>query len=127
MKDSTVFVRQSQTTKELWVLILYNLLDAVSGHSVLILTIERGTNRWSYRGASATVRKVRAQIGALVYDIFSWRYNAACDRVGASCSDDLVATVTGQSPAMVLHYTKNVRQRIRTVKAQQIRSDQKRT
>ena len=127
MKDSTVFVRQSQTTKELWVLILYNLLDAVSRHSVLILTIERGTNRWSHRGASATVRKVRAQIGALVYDIFSWRYNAACDRVGAGCSDDLVATVTGQSPAMVLHYTKNVRQRIRTVKAQQIRSDQKRT
>ncbi len=124
IQDGAVFVRQSKTKKELWVPILSDLqtaLDAASRHSVFILTNERGTNRWSYRGASAAVRNVRERIGALDYDIHSWRYNAACELVEAGCSDDLVAAVTGQSPAMVLHYTKKVRQRIRAQQAQQKR------
>lgn len=79
---------------------------SASRHSVYILTNERGTNRWSYRGASAAVRWVGDRSGALDFDIPSWRYNAACDLVRAGCSDDLVGAVTGQSPAMVLHYTK---------------------
>ncbi|MCJ7871464.1 tyrosine-type recombinase/integrase [Phaeobacter sp. J2-8] len=130
IKDGAVFVRQSKTKKELWVPILNELqaaLEAASRHSVFILTNERGTNRWSYRGASAAVRKVREKIGALDYDIHSWRYNAACELVEAGCSDDLVAAVTGQSPAMVLHYTKKVRQRIRAVQAQQKRTEQKKS
>src|SRR6056297_3045878 len=125
IQDGAFFVRQSKTKKELWVPILSDLqttLDAASRHSVFILTNERGTNRWSYRGASAAVRNVRERIGALDYDIHSWRYNAACELVEAGCSDDLVAAVTGQSPAMVLHYTKKVRQRIRAVQAQQKRT-----
>ena len=93
---------------------------------MFLLTNERGDNRWSYRGASQAVRKVREQIGALDYDIHSWRYNAACELVEAGCGDDLVAAVTGQSPAMVLHYTKRVRQKIRATRAQNKRREQQR-
>ena len=126
IQDGGFLVRQSKTGKELWVPILAELqaaLDAASRHSVYLLTNERGTNRWSYRGASAAVRAVRERVGALDYDIHSWRYNAACELVEAGCSDDLVAAVTGQSPAMVLHYTKRVRQRVRAQEAQRKRSD----
>ncbi|MEP6201482.1 MAG: tyrosine-type recombinase/integrase, partial [Marinomonas sp.] len=58
IEDGAVWVRQSKTSKELWVPILPELqaaLDAASRHSVFILTNERGVNRWSYRGASAAV------------------------------------------------------------------------
>ncbi len=129
IKDGAVFVRQSKTKKELWVPILDELqaaLDAASRHSVYILTNERGTNRWSYRGASAAVRKVREQIGATAYDIHSWRYNAACELLEAGCADDLIASVTGQSPAMVQHYTRKVRQKIRAIEAQSRRGDKAR-
>ena len=61
----------------------------------------------------------------LDYDIHSWRYNAACELLEAGCSDDLIAAVTGQSPAMVLHYTKKVRKRLRAIQAQQKRTEQK--
>jgi len=128
IQDGAFVIRQNKTGKELWVPILPELqtaLAAASRHSLFILTNERGTNRWSYRGASHAVRSVRATIGALNYDIHSWRYNAACELVEAGCSDDLVAAVTGQSPAMVLHYTKKVRQKIRAMQAQQKRTDQK--
>lgn len=126
IQDGGFVVRQSKTGKELWVPILPELqaaLDAASRHSVFILTNERGTNRWSYRGASAAVRGVRERIGALDYDIHSWRYNAACELVEAGCGDDLVAAVTGQSPAMVLHYTKKVRQKVRAIEAQKMRTE----
>lgn len=52
-------VRQNKTGKELWVPILPEVdaaLEAASCHSVYLLTNEQGTNRWSYRGASAAVR-----------------------------------------------------------------------
>jgi len=128
IQDGGFLVRQSKTGKELWVPILAELqaaLDAASRHSVYLLTNERGTNRWSYRGASAAVRAVRERVGALDYDIHSWRYNAACELAEAGCSDDLVASVTGQSPAMVLHYTGKVRQKVRAIEAQQKRADQR--
>lgn len=130
IEDAAFFVKQSKTKKELWVPILPELqaaLDVASRHSVFILTNERGTNRWSYRGASAAVRRVRERIGALAYDIHSWRYNAACELLEAGCGDDLIAAVTGQSPAMVQHYTRKVRQRIRAVQAQQMRTEQNRS
>jgi integrase len=128
IQDGAVFVRQNKTKKELWVPILPELqtaLNAASRCSLFIVTNERGTNRWSYRGASHAVRKVRDAIGALDYDIHSWRYNAACELLEAGCEDDLIAAVTGQSPAMLLHYTKKVRQKIRAVQAQQKRTEQK--
>ncbi|WP_062628195.1 tyrosine-type recombinase/integrase [Falsihalocynthiibacter arcticus] len=121
IQDGAVFVRQNKTSKELWVPILPKLqaaLDVASRHSVFILTNERGTNRWSYRGASQAVRNVREKIGALDFDIHCWRYNAACELLEAGCADDLIAAVTGQSPAMVSHYTKQVRQKNRAQEAQ---------
>lgn len=126
IQDGGFVVKQNKTGKELWVPILAELqasLESASRHSVFILTNEKGTNRWSYRGASQAVRNVRMQIGALGYDIHSWRYNAACELVEAGCSDDLVAAITGQSPAMVLHYTKKTRQKTRAKEAQRRRSD----
>ena len=68
IQDGGFVVRQNKTGKELWVPILPELqaaLDAASRHSVFLLTNEQGTNRWSYRGASAAVRAVRERIGAL--------------------------------------------------------------
>lgn len=129
IQDGAFVIRQNKTSKELWVPILPELRDALSAasrHSVFILTNQSGTNRWSYRGASQAVRNVREQIGAVDYDIHSWRYNAACELLEAGCSDDLIAAVTGQSPAMVLHYTKKVRQKMRAIEAQQKRTEQKR-
>lgn len=128
IRDGAVFVRQSKTSKELWVPILPELQAALAGasrHSVYILTNERGSNKWSYRGASAAVRKVRERINATAYDIHSWRYNAACELLEAGCADDLIAAVTGQSPAMVQHYTRKVRQRLRAIEAQRKRTEQK--
>lgn len=128
IQDGGFAVRQNKTGKQLWIPILPELqaaLDAASRHSVFILTNERGTNRWSYRGVAQAVKKVRDQINALDFDIHSWRYNAACELVEAGCGDDLVAAVTGQSAAMVQHYTKQVRQRVRAIQAQQMRTEQK--
>lgn len=71
IQDGSVFVRQNKTKKELWIPILPELqqaLDAASRHSVFIVTNERGTNRWSHRGTSQAVRKVRKAIGALDYE-----------------------------------------------------------
>lgn len=129
IQDGGFVVRQNKTGKELWVPILPDLqaaLNAASRHSLFLLTNEQGVNRWSYRGAAQAVRLIRERIGAIDYDIHSWRYNAACELVEAGCGDDLVASVTGQSPAMVQHYTKKVRQRIRAIQAQKMRTEQKR-
>lgn len=128
IQDDAFVIRQNKTNKELWVPILPELqitLDAASRHSVFILTNERGTNRWSYRGPSQAIRKIREKIGAVDFDIHSWRYNAACELLETGCEDDLIAAVTGQSPAMVLHYTKKIRQKHRAIQAQQMRTEQK--
>lgn len=46
--------------------------------------------------------------------------------VETGCGDDIVASVTRQSPALVLQYTKKVRQKIRASWAQQKQRDGKR-
>ena len=128
IQDDAFVIRQNKTGKELWVPILPELqtaLNATKRNSLFIVTNQNATNRLSYHAASHSVREVRKQIGALDYDIHSWRYNAACELLEAGCEDDLIAAVTGQSPAMVLHYTKKVRQRIRAIRAQQMRTEQK--
>ena len=126
IENRTVYVRQSKTSKELWVPILPELdaaLQAASRHSVFILTNGRGENKWSYRGASAAVRRVRERIGTLS-SVHRLRHNA-CELQKAGCGDDLIAAVTGQSPAMVQHDTKKIRQKIRAARAQQMRTEQK--
>jgi integrase len=125
IENGPVWVRQSKTSKELWVPILPELqaaLDTASRQSVFILANAQGANRWSFRGASAALRKVRDFIVALDYDIRSWRYNAACELLEAGCTDDLIAAMTGQSPAMVQHDTNNVPQRIGAACAQRMQA-----
>jgi integrase len=88
IQDDAFIIKQNKISKDLWVPILPELqtaLNAASRHSVFILTNERGTNRWSYRGASKAVRKIREKIGALDFDIHSWRYNAACELLEVGC------------------------------------------
>ena len=126
--QQSLSARQNKTSKELWVPILPELqstLDQSLRHSVYLLANAKGTNKWSYGGASQAVRKVREVIGELGFDIHSWRYNAACELVEAGFGDDLLASVTGQSPAMVRQYTKCVRQKVRALEAQQKRTEQK--
>lgn len=125
IQDGAVFVRQSKTKKELWVPILDELqaaLDAASRHSVYILTNERGTNRWVLSRRVSRRAQGQGADRAKAYDIHSWRYNAACELLEAGCADDLIASVTGQSPAMVQHYTRKVRQKIRAIEAQKRRA-----
>ncbi|TNJ48089.1 tyrosine-type recombinase/integrase [Phaeobacter sp. B1627] len=121
IQDGGIALKQNKTGKRLWVPIVPSLqeaLDVAPRRSLFMLTNHRATNRWSYRGASQAIRKIREDIGALNFDIHSWRYNAACELVEAGCNDELVAAVTGQSPKMVAHYTQQIRQRVRAIEAQ---------
>lgn len=127
IQDGGITLKQNKTGKRLWVPILPALqeaLDAAPRKSLFMLTNHRATNRWSYRGASQAIRKIREDIKALDFDIHSWRYNAACELVEAGCNDELAAAVTGQSPKMVAHYTQQIRQRVRAIEAQNLRKKQ---
>lgn len=124
IRDGGINIKQNKTGKHIWVPILPSLqeaLDMTPRRSVFLLTNQNATNKWSYRGASQAIRKIRENIGALKYDIHSWRYNAACELVEAGCNDELVASVTGQSSKMVAHYTQHIRQRVRAIEAQRRR------
>lgn len=71
-----ITVKQNKTGKRLWVPIvpaLQEALDAAPRRSLFILTNHRATNRWSYRGASQAIRKIREDFGALDFDNHSWR------------------------------------------------------
>lgn len=119
--DGGIQVTQNKTGKRLWVPLTDRLRDALSAtekRSVFILTNHAATGPWSYRGASQAVRAVRQQIGALDHDIHSLRYSAASELALAGCTDELISSVTGQSPAMVARYTATVRQKVRAIKAQ---------
>lgn len=113
-------VRQGKTGKRLWVPFTTPLREALAAterRSVFILTNHGATGPWSYRGASQAVRGVRERIGALDYDIHSLRYSAASELARAGADDETIAAVTGQSLAMVAHYTATVRQKVRALKA----------
>lgn len=129
IQDGGVHVVQGKTGAKLWVPLTARLsavLPEIPRRSVFILTNYRATGPWSYRGASQAIRAVREEIGALDYDIHALRYYAACELLKAGCTDDDIASITGQSAAMVRHYTRNVRQRVRAIKAQGMRSEQNR-
>ena len=67
------------------------------------------------------MRHARETIGAESYDLHALRYTAAVELLMAGCDDDLIASVTGQSPAMVRHYTRHARQSVRARVAQKKR------
>lgn len=119
IEDDGINVRQNKTGTPLWVPLTKGLRDALSAtekRSVFILTNQRATGPWSYRGASQAVRKVRDNIGALDYDIHALRHTAASELASAGCDDETIAAVTGQSIAMVQHYTRTVRQKVRALR-----------
>ncbi|MHA7852239.1 tyrosine-type recombinase/integrase [Roseovarius sp.] len=117
-------LRQGKTGKALWVPFtgpLRAALDDAPRRSVFILTNHRATGPWSYRGASQAVRAIREAIGAEAHDIHSLRYSAASELALAGADDETIAAVTGQSLAMVAHYTATVRQKVRALKAKEYR------
>ncbi|RBO52636.1 integrase [Rhodovulum sp. BSW8] len=124
LENGGINVRQNKTGKTLWVPLTKTLrvtLEAADRRSVFILTNERATGPWSYRGAAQAVRKVREKIGAEAYDIHALRYTAASELCSLGLTDEEIASVTGQSMAMVAHYTAHVRQKVRALKAQERR------
>lgn len=117
-------VRQNKTGKALWLPFTPQLREALAQakrRNLTILTNATGTGAWSYRGAADAMMAVRRQIGAEAYDIHSLRYSAASELALAGCTDELIAAVTGQSPAMVARYTATARQKVRAIKAQETR------
>lgn len=117
-------VVQGKTGKKLWVPFTRALraaLSATDKRSVFILTNHDATGPWSYRGASQAIRKVRESVGALDYDIHGLRYSAASELFLAGADIETIAAVTGQSAAMVRHYTRKVRQKAGALRAKEIR------
>lgn len=124
LEGDGINVRQGKTGKRLWLPLtgpLRAALSATQRRSVFILTNHAATGPWSYRGAAHAVRAIREQIGALDYDIHSLRYSAASELALAGADDETIAAITGQSLAMVAHYTKSVRQKVRALKAKDMR------
>ncbi|MEM8791082.1 MAG: tyrosine-type recombinase/integrase [Pseudomonadota bacterium] len=124
--DNEIHLRQSKTRKRLIVPLLPALeeaLQAMPNRGGWLLWNQHRTGPWSYRGASDAVRKIRTKIGALDFDIHSWRYNAACELLEAKCTDELISSVTGQTPSMVQHYTASIRQKRNARLAQKMRRE----
>lgn len=124
LESDGIRVRQGKTGKRLWVPLtgpLRAVLEVTKRRSVFILTNHAATGPWSYRGASQAVRSIRDGIGALDYDIHSLRYSAASELALAGADDETIAAITGQSIAMVAHYTATVRQKVRALKAKDMR------
>lgn len=117
-------VKQGKTGKALWVPFTRHLRAALASaprRSVFILTNQYATGPWSYRGASQAIREVREAIGALDYDTHGLRYSAASELLLAGADVETIGAITGQSPEMVRHYTRAVRQKALALKAKEIR------
>lgn len=123
--DGAVRVVQGKTKARLEVPATARLraaLEAQERRSVFILTNERGTGPWSYRGAAQAMLKVRRAIGAEDYDLHALRYSAAAELAAVGCTDEQIAAVTGhQSVAMVRRYAGAARQKARAKEAQERR------
>ena len=124
IEDDGINVRQNKTGKPLWVPLTKGLREALrttDKRSVFILTNHKATGPWPYRSAAQNVRRVREEIGAQDYDIHALRHTAASELAMAGCDDETIAAITGQSIAMVRHYTRTVRQKVRALKAKDYR------
>jgi integrase len=128
VRGDTILVIQGKTGARLEIPLTRHLsaaLDATERQSLFILTKDMSKTKrlgqWEYRGASDAMRAAREAIGAQDYDLHGLRYTAAVELLLAGCNDDLISAVTGQSAAMVRHYTRHVRQRVRAREAQERR------
>lgn len=125
IEGDEIRVTQGKTGKPLHVPITPHLraaLDAASRPGLFILAKDMTkTSRpgpWIYKTAADSMRKARAAVGAMDYDLHALRYTACAELLRAGCSDELIASVTGQSRQMVEHYTRHLRQRVRAREAQ---------
>ena len=117
IEDGGILVQQGKTGKRLWV--------PLTGHLRAALDVWPRTDlrivRLSYRQASYAMLDARKAICAEAYDLHALRYTAAAELLLAGCDDETIAAITGQSDAMVKHYTRHVRQRARAMKAKEAR------
>lgn len=120
LTDNGISVTQGKGGKALWVPLSQRtlaLLDATQKRSVFILTNERATGAWSYRGASQALRNARVAIGAEDYDAHALRHTKASQLATQGYYDETIAAITGHSSlAMVERYTASVRQIARAKK-----------
>lgn len=65
--------------------------------------------------------KARLTFEAVDFYIHALRHTAASKLAKAGADDEVIAAITGQSKAMVIHYTKTVRQKARALKAKDFR------
>ena len=120
ISEGGVYVTQNKTGALLWIPFgarLLTLLGNTKKQSMFIVTKPSGDGPWTYNGAEKAIKKYRKLIGAEKYDIHSLRYTAASEMALAGCSDEEIASVTGQTLEMVQHYTKAVRQKANAMKA----------
>lgn len=121
-------VKQRKTKKRLWVPFTAHLraaMDATQKRSLFILSKDMTKTQkpgpWAYRSASQAMRKARKAVDALDYDLHSLRYSAASELMEAGADIETIGAVTGQSEAMVKHYTRATRQKTLALKAKEIR------
>ncbi|MGR3823852.1 MAG: site-specific integrase [Salipiger marinus] len=129
ISGDTILLRQGKTGTRLEIPVTQHLaaaLAATERRSLFILTKDmskaKRPGQWEYRGAADAMRAARVAIGAEAYDLHGLRYTAASELLLAGCDDELIASVTGQSAAMVRHYTRHIRQRVRARQAQEKRT-----
>jgi len=76
---------------------------------------------WAYRSAAQAMRRARVAIAATDYDLHGLRYTTANELLAAGCDLGTISAVTGQSAAMVRHYTRATRQKVSALRAQSAR------
>lgn len=123
VRDGGIEVKQGKTGKRLWVPLTDHLracLDVAPRRGLTILTTAQG-RPMSYSYTADEMRAAREAVGALDYDLHGLRYAACVELFLAGCTDDEISAITGQSPAMVLHYTRHVRQKVLALRAKEKR------
>ncbi len=119
VEGDAIRVRQGKTGKRLHLPFTPDLRATLAETpTTALFIVSDGTGPRSYRSAAWIMLNARKAVDAEKWDLHSLRYSAAAELCLAGCTDDEIAAVTGQSPAMVRHYTASVRQKVRAIKAQ---------
>lgn len=121
-------VIQNKTGKRLWVPMPHQLRQCLNAHpkrSMFILCNHKATGQWSYRAAVDRFTAVRRKIGSSAgdgYDFHGLRYTAATELLSLGLDVATIGAITGQSPKMVEHYTRERSQKIRALAVQKKRT-----
>lgn len=126
-----ISVVQNKRGAKLWIPAPAQLLDHLrraERRSIFILTNERATAPWSYRGAHDAMMKLRRKIGAESYDMHSLRYTATAELARAGLDDDKIMSITGHKTSrMVQLYAGEERQKARAKAALKAREGGKKS